>query len=71
LTIILGGSGIVTCNIANHGSQYFDYGSLLLHSPWIMQDLKPKIFDALLTLSIGGSDIVTNYIANTGGQYFN
>jgi len=36
-----------------------------------MQDLKPKIFDALLTLIIGGSDIVTNYIANTGGQYFN
>ena len=41
LTLILGGSGIVTNNIANKGGQYFDYGLLPLHSPWIIQDARP------------------------------
>jgi len=38
LTLILGGSGIVTNNMANKGGQYFDYGLPPLHSSWIMQD---------------------------------
>jgi len=50
LTHIEGGRGIVTNNITNIGSQYFNYGSMLLHSPWIMQDARPWIVDAALTL---------------------
>jgi len=34
----LGGSDIVTTDIANKGSQYFDYGSMLFHCPWNTQD---------------------------------
>jgi len=41
LTLILGGSGIVTNHITNKGCQYFDYGLMLLHSHWIMQDARP------------------------------
>jgi len=68
LKLNLGGSGIVTNIIGNTGGHNFDYGLLLLHSPWIMQDTKPKIIDASLTLILGGSDIVTNNIANKGCQ---
>jgi len=69
LTLILGGSHIVTKNIANNGGQYFDYGLMLLHWPWIMQDIRPWIVDAPLTQIVGGSDIVSNNIAIKSGQY--
>jgi len=68
--IILGGSGIVTNNIANIGGKYFNYGLLPLHSPQNMQDARTEILGALLTLILGGSGIVTNNIANKGGEYF-
>jgi len=46
----VGGSGIITNNVANKGGQYFDYGLLPLHSPWIMQDARIKIVDPPLML---------------------
>jgi len=70
LTLIIDGSGIVTKNSANDSGQYFDYGLLPLHSPWIMQDARTMIILTPLTLSFGGSSIVTNNIANKGSQYF-
>jgi len=70
LTLILGGSDIVTHNIANEGNKCFDYALILLHSPWSMQDTRPNIVDAPLTLILGGGNIVTNNIAHTGCQYF-
>jgi len=71
LTLMLCSSSIVTNNIANKGSKYFNYGLLPLHSPGAIQDTKPKIFDTHLVLILGGSNIVTNNIAKKGGQYFN
>jgi len=70
LTLILCDSGIVNNNIANQGSQQFDYGLHLLHSPWSMQDTRPKLVDTPLTLILGGSNIVTNNISNTRSQFF-
>jgi len=68
--LILGGSGIVTNNIANTGGQYFDYGLLPLHSPWIMHDPRPSIDDAPLILILGGRRIITKNVANNSSQYF-
>jgi len=49
---LLGDSHNVVANIfALQGSQYFDCGLMLLHSPWIIQDAAPKIVDAPLTLT--------------------
>ena len=70
LTLILGGSGIMTTNITNKGGQYFEYGLLPLHSSLVMQEKIPKIVDAPLMLILGGSDIVNNNIANQGCEYF-
>jgi len=70
LRLILFGSGIVTNNIANKGCQYFDYGLMLSHSPWIAQDTRPRMVDAPWRLIEGGSDIITNNIPNKSGQYF-
>jgi len=41
VTLILGGSDVVTKNFPNNGGQCFDYGLMLLLSPWIMQDTRP------------------------------
>jgi len=41
LKLIVGGSSIVTNKITNTGSQYFDFGFMLLHGPWIMHDARP------------------------------
>jgi len=68
--LIVGGSNIILNDVANTGSQYFDFGRILLYSPWTMQDTRPWIVDAPLTLIWGGSDIVNNNIANTGRRYF-
>jgi hypothetical protein len=40
----------VTISFAHNGCEYFDYGELQLHSPWIIHDATPKIVDTLLTL---------------------
>jgi len=48
----LGGSNNIVTSIFTHkGSQYSNYGLLLLHSPVIIKDARPKIIDAPLTLS--------------------
>jgi len=49
--LFLGGSSdVVTSIFAYKGGQYCDYGCMLLHSPWIIQDARWKIVDAPLTL---------------------
>ena len=49
--VFLGGSrDIITDTFAYKGGQYYDYGSMLLHSPWTIQDAWPLIIDATLTL---------------------
>jgi len=45
-------SDIVTSILSNKGGQYYDYGCMLWHSTWIIQDAKPKIGDAPLTLIV-------------------
>jgi len=46
-----GGTSVLDTSIfAYKGGQYYHYGSMPLHSPWIMQDARPIIVDALLTL---------------------
>jgi len=50
LTLVLDGSIIVTADIATDGSQYFDYGLLPFHSPWIIHDSRSEIVGFLLTL---------------------
>jgi len=50
LTFLGGSSDIVTSIFADNGGQYYDYGSMPLHSAWIIQDTWPKIVDAPLTL---------------------
>jgi len=50
LTLIFRGSNIDIKGIAYKGGQNFDYGYKPQHSPWIIQDATPEIFDALLTL---------------------
>jgi len=48
---LLGGSSNVVAGIfAYKVGQYSDYGSMPLHSPWIIQDARAKIVQALLTL---------------------
>jgi len=37
-SLVGGGSDIVTTIFANTGGQCSDYGLILLHSPWIIQD---------------------------------
>ena len=37
---IIAGSDIITNNIVTKGGQYFDYGLMLMHSRWIMQDAR-------------------------------
>jgi len=59
-----GGSGNFTSILAHHGGKYFDYGLILMHSPWIMHVAWPKIIDAQLMYhwrSLPGysSDVVT------------
>jgi len=70
MTLILGGSGIITTNLANQGSQYFDYGSLPLHSPWIMHNARTQTVDTMLTLISVGCCIVSTNISNTGCHFF-
>jgi len=41
---------MVTSIFAYKGGQYYDYGCMALHSPWILHDACPKIINALLTL---------------------
>jgi len=41
---------MVVGSFAHKGSQYCHYGSMLSHSPVIIQDARPEIGDALLTL---------------------
>jgi len=60
------GSDCVRFSFAYKGCQYFDYGSMLLHSPWIMQDTRPNIIAAPLMLILDGSGSITNTIANIG-----
>jgi len=50
VTSILGSSHIIDNNIAHKGGQYLDYTLLLLRSPLIVQDARPKIVDVSLTL---------------------
>jgi hypothetical protein len=50
LTLILRCSSIDAHDITYKGCQYSDYGYMPYHSPWIIQDVTPKIVDALLTL---------------------
>jgi len=40
-----GSSNIATSIVAYNGSQYYDYGSMPLHSPWIIPNAWPKIVD--------------------------
>jgi len=68
--LILGGSGIITYNIASKGGRSFEYGFLPLHSPQIMHDPIPRICDSLLTLiSESGSNYATFCLAYEGCQY--
>jgi len=47
----LGGSSNIICSIfARKGRQYYDYGKMPLHSPGIIQDVRPEIVDAPLML---------------------
>jgi len=34
---------------AHTGGQYIEFGLMLLNSPWIIQDVSPKIVEAQLT----------------------
>jgi hypothetical protein len=67
---LLGGSNIITLNIAHKGGQYFQLGLIILHSLWMMQDTRSDIFDAPLTLIFGGRDIDNNKIAHIPGKCF-
>ena len=48
-----GSSDIVTSIFAYKGSQYDDYGSMMVHSPWFIQNAWPKIVAALFPLIVG------------------
>jgi len=49
--LFLGGSSLISTTIfAYKGGQYCNYGSMPLHSHWIIQNARPKIIDAPLTL---------------------
>jgi hypothetical protein len=40
-SFLVGSSDIITGIFAFKIGQYYDYGSMLLHSPWIIHDAKP------------------------------
>ena len=47
----LGSSNDIVCSIFAHtGRQYYHFGQMPLHSPVIIQDVRPEMVDALLTL---------------------
>jgi hypothetical protein len=68
-TLILDAIHIVTSNIANVASQYFNYELLQIHNSWIMHDARTKSIDALLMFILVCSGIVIDNIRNQGGQY--
>jgi len=49
-SFLRGSSNFVPSIFACKGGHYCDYGSMPLHSPWIIQDAWPKIVDAPLTV---------------------